>query len=1023
MRPIVRILTLLALIVLIPTVVSAQAVIAGTVRDSSGAVLPGVTVEATSPALIEKVRSAITDGTGQYRVEDLRPGTYTVTYTLQGFNTFKREGIELTGTFTATINVELKVGSLTETITVSGESPVVDIQSARREVTINNDVLKAIPTARNYAAMVSIVPGVNTNLNDVVTTTATTQFPIHGGRNNEGRMLIDGLNVGNPPGGNQPTSYIADVGNAQEVTFTTAGGLGESETAGLVMNVVPKTGGNSTTGSVAYAGTGESLQADNYTDELKAQGLTTPIPLTKSYDLNGAVGGPIKKDRLWYFASGRTQGQTRKIANIYYNLNVGDATKWLYAPDLNNQAYNDRTSENISVRLTWQASPRNKISGFWDEQANCRTCTGLTTGITDPPRVSPEARGVGMTKPLRVPQVSWSSPFTTRLLLDAGFGGIYYGWGGFERDPNPTHDLVSVVEQCAAGCAANGGIPGLVYRSQDYANNRAGSYPWRASASYVTGRQSIKVGYQGNYMSDIRTWYVNSQNLQFRLNNGIPNQITEYISPWVNNAKGAWHAVFVQDQYTAGRMTLQGALRFDHSSSWYPEQVEGPSKFLPQAVVFPESKGVTGYKDITPRVGMAYDLFGNGRTAVKANVGKYLEGMGLSNNWANANPTNRVPLSPGVTIFGPAGVTRAWTDANNNFTPDCNLANPSLQDNRTAGGDFCAALQNQAFGTPTLTNSFDPALLTGWGVRSSDWTLGASVQQQITARSSIEVAYTRRWYRGFTVTDNLAAKNSDWQEYSITAPSDPRLPGGGGYVVSGLYDLNPLLFGQVNNFVELAEHHDLGTWKNNFNGVDVTLNVRLRNGWTFQGGTSTGQGSGNNCEVRANLPELNANLIQGLPGINTSVVNTTNPYCNVDYGWLTQMRAISNYVIPKIDVQFSGVFQSKPGALLAANWAAPASVVGAALGHAPAGNVPNVTINLLPPGEMYGDRLNQLDFRVGKVLRFGRTRTLISADLYNSLNSSAVLTYNNTFVPNGTWLQPQTVITGRIVKFAAEITF
>ena len=312
MRPTVRILTLLALIVLIPTVVSAQAVIAGTVKDTSGAVLPGVTVEATSPALIEKVRTHVTDGTGQYRIEDLRPGTYTVTYTLQGFNTFKREGIELTGTFTATVNVELKVGSLSETITVAGESPIVNIQSARRELTLNNDVLKAIPTARNYAAMVSIVPGVNTNLNDVVTTTATTQFPIHGGRNNEGRMLIDGLNVGNPPGGNQPTSVIVDVGNAQEVTFTTAGGLGESETAGLVMNVVPKTGGNSTTGSVAYAGTGEALQSNNYTDELKAQGLTTPIPLTKSYDLNGAVGGPIKKDRLWYFANGRTQGGTQE---------------------------------------------------------------------------------------------------------------------------------------------------------------------------------------------------------------------------------------------------------------------------------------------------------------------------------------------------------------------------------------------------------------------------------------------------------------------------------------------------------------------------------------------------------------------------------------------------------------------------------------------------------------------------------------------------------------------------------------
>ena len=1027
MRVVVKTLALLALAVLLPSAALAQAVIAGTIKDSSGAVLPGVSVEVGSPALIEKVRSAVTDGTGQYRVEDLRPGIYTVTFTLQGFNSFRREGVELTGQFTATINGELKVGAVSETVTVTGESPVVDIQSARREMTLNNDVLKAIPTARSYGAMVSVVPGVNTNLNDVVTGTATTQFPIHGGRNNEGRLTIDGLNIGNPPGGNQPASYIADVGNAQEVTFTTAGGLGESETAGLVMNVVPKTGGNSTTGSIAFSGSGEKLQSDNYTPELKAQGLTSPIPLTKVYDVNGAFGGPLKKDSIWYFVNARTQGGTRLIANIYYNQNAGDASKWLYLPDTSRQAYNDRTSENASLRVTWQATPRNKIGGFWDEQANCRTCTGLTTGITDPPRVSPEARGVSQTKPLRVPQVTWSSPFTNKLLLDAGFGGIYYGWGNFERDPNPTHDLIAVTEQCAAaitatnktGCDANGGIPGLVYRSQDYGNNKAGAYSWRASASYVTGRQSLKVGYQGTYLSDIRTWSDNTQNLAYRFNNGIPNQITEYISPWVNNGLGAWHAIFLQDQWTAGRVTLQGALRFDHSSSWYPEQTEGPSRFLPTALVIPETPGVSGYKDITPRMGMAWDVFGNGRTAFKANMGKYLEGMGISNNWANANPTLRMPQTTGV--FGPSGVTRTWTDANNNFIPDCSLQSTASQDLRSAGGDFCGVVSNVLFGTPTFTNNYDPALLTGWGVRSSDWTLGASVQQQLAARASVEVAYTRRWYRGFTVTDNRIPAASDYSQYSVTAPSDPRLPGGGGYPVSGLYDVAQSLAGRIDNYITDSEK--FGAWKNNFNGVDVTLNVRLRSGWTFQGGSSTGQGSGDNCEVRANLPELTGNLIQGLPGITTSAVNTLNPYCKIDYGWLTQFRALSNYVIPKIDVQFSGVFQSKPGPILAANWSAPSSVVTAALGRAPAGNPANVTINILPPGEMYGDRINQLDFRAGKVLRFGRTRTLISADLFNALNSSAVITYNNAFVPGGTWLQPQTVLSGRLIKFAVEVTF
>jgi hypothetical protein len=423
MRLAVRSLTLVACIVLLPTVAFAQAVIAGTVKDPSGAVLPGVTVEATSPALIEKMRSAVTDGTGQYRVEDLRPGVYTVTFSLPGFNTHKREGIELTGSFTATIVAELKVGELAETVVVSGETPVVDVQSARREVTLKNDLIQSIPRVRSYNALVVVVPGVVTNLNDTVTGTATTQFPIHGGRNNEGRMTIDGLNIGNPVGGNQPPQYTADIGNSQEVTFTTSGGLGESENAGLVMNVVPKTGGNAIEGAIYFSGTGEKLQSDNFTQEIKDAGLAAPTPYTKVYDLNAAFGGPIMKDRIWYFVNARTQGNTRTIANIFYNRNAGNPAAWTYDPDPNEPAYSDRTWENASGRLTWQATARNKIGVFWDEQRICRKCDGMTQGITDPARVSPEAIGVQSVIPMRVYQVTWSSPRTNRLLLDAGYGG------------------------------------------------------------------------------------------------------------------------------------------------------------------------------------------------------------------------------------------------------------------------------------------------------------------------------------------------------------------------------------------------------------------------------------------------------------------------------------------------------------------------------------------------------------------------------------------------------------------------
>ena len=1016
MRGDIRTLALLACIVLIPAAALAQAVIAGTVRDSSGAVLPGVTVEAASPALIEKVRSAVTDTSGQYRVEDLRPGTYTATFTLPGFNTFKREGIELTGSFTATVNVELNVGAVTETITVTGDSPVVDVQSARREITLNTEVLRSIPSVRSYNALVVVVPGVVTNLNDVVTGTVTTQFPIHGGRNNEGRMTIDGLNIGTAVGGNQPPQYMADIGNAQEVTFTTSGGLGEAETAGLVMNVVPRTGGNDISGAVYFSATGENLQSDNFTQELKDAGLAAPTPFSKVYDLNGSFGGPIKRDRLWYFVNARTQGSTTTVASMYYNQNAGDATKWTYVPDVSRPAYSDRTWENVSGRLTWQATSRNKIGVFWDQQWICRKCTGMTQGLTDPPRVTPEAIGVQSQVPLRVRQITWSSPLTNRLLLDAGYGGTYSEGGNPERIPNPTRNLIRVVEQCANGCAANGDIPGLNYRSQDWGENLAGSYPWRASAAYVTGAHSLKVGYQGTYLSSDRSWYTNDQNLTYRFNNGVPNQLTQSISPWTNRSRAAFHALFVQEQWTFRRLTLQGALRFDRATSWYLEQQAGPSRFVPEAMLFPETKGVDSYKDLTPRMGVAYDVFGNGKTALKLNVGKYLEGVAVQLIYINPNPILRLPRSTG--LFQTAGVTRTWIDANGNFAPDCDLLNPLANDRRGTGGDFCGQMSDVNFGQKVLSDNFDPALLNGWRVRPSDWSFGFSVQQQILPRMSIEVAYHRRWFNGFTLNDNQITQSSDYTAYSVTAPGDPRLPDGGGYTISGLYDVAPPLFGRIDNLV--TDSRGYGEWYQYYSGVDVTLNFRTQGGLTFQGGTSTGQNVADNCAVRASLPELNTNIGAGLV---TSTVSPTSPYCHVAYGVLTQLRGLAAYTIPRIDLQVSGVFQSKPGPALLANYAVPSLVVAQSLGRLPSGNVTNVTVNLIEPGSMYGDRRNELDLRVAKILRFGGTRTTVGADIYNVLNSSAVLTYNNAFVPGGPWLQPLTVMTGRFARISAEFTF
>jgi Carboxypeptidase regulatory-like domain len=1021
----IRMKTLVLLIAIwtvgLPAAAFAQGAIAGLVTDPSGAPMPGVTVEASSPALIEKTRTAVTDGAGRYRIGDLRPRIYQVRFAHQGWSPYQQEGVELTGSFTATVDAQLSLEPVKEKITVTREVPAVDVHSAKREVTLSGEVVKALPTARSYNAMLVLVPGVVTNTNDTVTATATTSFPIHGGRTNEGRLTLDGLNIGSPPSGNSATSYVIDVGNAVEVAYTTAGALGEVETAGLVMNIVPKSGGNSTHRSFFASGTDAKLQSDNLTQALKDQGVTAATPLSKVYDLSGTLGGPIRKDRAWYFVNAHVGGSTKESANVYYNLNAAKPSKWLYAPDLSRREYSDRTFENASGRVTWQITPRNKISGFWDAQALCRTCTGATPGLSEPQRVSPEAVGV-LGRRLDVSQATWSSPVTRRLLLDASYGGTFFGVGNFERKPNPTRDLIRVVEQCASGCGANGNIPGLAYRSQDFSIAHTGSYLWKGSVSYVTGTHSLKIGYQHTLMTDDRTWFTNNQNLTYRFNNGVPNQLTQSISPWVNNARAAWDGLFAQEQWTRHRLTLQGAVRFDRARSWFPVQQEGPSRFLPTAIIIPETRGVDSYKDVTPRMGVAYDLFGNGKTALKLSLGKYLEGAGVLGNYANTNPTLRMPQT--TSAFATAGVTRAWTDANQNFMPDCDLLNPAAQDLRATGGDLCGVLSNTRFGKNVLTNNFDPDVLNGWGVRPSDWNLAVSIQQQIGRRSSLDVTYTRRWYQGFFVADNLSLEPSDLTPFNIVAPSDSRLPGGGGYVVSGLYDVVPEKAGQVDNLI--ADSRKYGAWRQYFNGVDVTASVRVGRDFTFMGGTSTGQTVADSCDVRAHLPEL-ATTTMGTSafgaGLTGSAVTPVSPYCRVGFGILTQFRGLSSYIVPKAGIQLSATFQSKPGAMLAANYAAGNSDVAPSLGRNLSGNAPNVTVNVVPPGTMYANRINQLDVRVAKTLKFGGSRTLVAVDTYNALNSSAVLSYDSTFVPGGPWLQPMTILTPRFLKISAELSF
>ena len=424
MRSVFRLCVIVSCLVVSSSPAWAQATIAGLVRDASGAVLPGVTVEAASPALIEKVRTAVTDGNGRYRIENLFPGDYTVTFTLAGFATVRREGLLVSGSTVITVDTDMKVGGVQETITVTGASPVVDVQSARREITLDNETMRSLPGPRSYSYLIGAVPGVLTNGNNIPTGPTFLIFPIHGGRGVESRLTVDGLNISNPPGGNQPPNFTADIANSQEVSMITSGGLGEMETAGLTMNIVPRQGGNRFTGLSYVSGFSKGMQADNFTAELRARGATQPTPIYRVYDVNIGAGGPIVQDKLWYYGAFRVQGSRQDTQNVYYNKNAGNASSFVYDPDLSKPAFSDRTWENYTPRITWQVSQRHKITGSWDEQPVCRSCSG-TTSLTGSPnffwQTSPEADGHGEFSPQRVRQFRWTSPVTNRLLLEAGY--------------------------------------------------------------------------------------------------------------------------------------------------------------------------------------------------------------------------------------------------------------------------------------------------------------------------------------------------------------------------------------------------------------------------------------------------------------------------------------------------------------------------------------------------------------------------------------------------------------------------
>ena len=1025
------------LVALMPAMVSAQS-IAGVVRDASGGVLPGVTVEATSPALIEKVRSAVTDGSGQFRLDSLSAGTYSVTYTLPGFSTVKRDAVQVQTGVTVTLNADLRVGGLQETITVTGETPVVDVQNSTRVQTVLSDeILAALPASRGYGNLLTVSSGIQANgTQSGGVNPGMIFFTSRGGRSNEGTVQIDGMNVGSAFNGGGVAGFGYDTVNAQEVQLTVAGGLGEADRGGPQFNIVPKSGGNAFSGTFFSNLAGSWAQSNNVDDQLRSFGIPSPTKIIRNWDTSFAMGGPIKKDKVWFYGTARTFGEYTDIAGRFGNLNAGDPTKWAYVAD---QSITSRTSNSrkiVAGRVTAQLSQRNKVSASFDKQM---VCAGSSYAIdADQCRVRGDdwvaVYGFGTWSPEstmsqdgrdHIMQFSYTAPVTNKLLLEAAASQFLSNWnpttpsGALDQDP-----FIPVQEQSIAGGVP---VPNMVYHGYAGLNNNYQTHNvWRASLTYVTGAHSMKGGYQAAYeVTDIFGDFA-SHGLQYRFLAGVPNQITQRITPWRQANRTRWDAFYVQDQWTRNRLTLQGALRYEKAWSFFPEGLnglQGDSRFGGPKRTLASAEGVSSYQDIAPRMGLAYDVFGNGKTAIKATLSKYWQYA--------ANDGVYIGTNPAATFAQTA--TRAWNDRttfpagdprNGNFIPDCDLNNPALN------GE-CAALDNQNFfgfrdsgSVRSTATVVSPALLGGWGVRPFDWQFAASVQQQVLPRVSVEFGYSRRSWGNLTFTDNRAIGPADFDQYRFTVPSNPNLPTSGQQLNYLL--LKPAAFGRVDNYLALAsDYADPSVY---WQGLEMTVNARTNGGLTLQGGFTTGGGVRDLCDLAAQLPELYSQPASIL-------LNKDVGGCRTEEPWLWAWRGLANYVVPKIDVQVSAIMRSQPNVLAtndpgsnglsqSANYFEQAANVVAQLGRPVAGNAPQVTLDLARLGDVYPDRLNTVDMRVSKVLRIRRIRANVGFDLYNLFNANTGTSFNQNFGTDGsTWLRPNAILNPRYARFNATVDF
>jgi hypothetical protein len=788
---------------------------------------------------------------------------------------------------------------------------------------------------------------------------------VHNSRANEHVLLLDGMpyNHGGGDGGPR-TGYHPNDGSVQEISFVVGNFSADSENGGLRTNIIPKEGGNTFRGSFFANYAGHGLESNNLTPDLVAKGLTAVDSVKTVWDVNPSFGGPIVKSRLWFFASYRNWGTNSYVGGMYYNLTP---TAPYYTPDLTRQAVNELTLGSENVRLTWQVSPKNKINFFFDDQKN------LAEHWYTNRLASPEAVAYSNWKPNYLAQAVWRSTVTNRLLLEAGVLFYNFDWPT-QRQPDTPSNAYSYTEQSTG---LIWGAPAAIV-----GDNASHQFNTRFTASYVTGSHALKFGFSYLYGSSDVTQNINN-GITLQLLNGVPRQITQYALPLEYKERlNPNMGLYAQDQWTVKQLTVNAGLRFDYRRAMVPPQSLPAGPFVGPRD-FAEVDDVPNWKDITPRLGVSYDVRGDGKTALKASVNKYLISPEIITFTRVANPVSASVSS----------ATRTWTDLNGDFIPECDFTNLALN------GE-CGKISNTAFGGTNVTTRYDPAVISGMGSRGTNWEISGGIQQEVMKNLTASASYIRRWYGNLTVTDNLAVGPTDYSPYCVTAPTDPRLPGGGGNQVCGYYDVNPNKFGQVNNLVTFASNY--GTMREVFDGVDVATNLRLPHSVLFAGGVSVGRVMTDQCFV-VDSPQQ-------------------EKFCKVTPPFQPNVKFLGVYPLPWWGIQTSATFQSIPGPMITANYTATNAQVKGSLGRDLASGVNGtVTVPLIQPGTDYADRLNQLDFRLSRRFVAGKTNMQATMDVFNLFNANPPITINTTY--GSAWQRPTQILLARFLKFGFQVEF